>query len=349
MKLSVIVPVYNMMAGGKLKNCLDSLVRQDIDDMEIIAVDDKSTDDSLAFLESYSKRYGSRFVTIASPVNGRQGSAKNIGLERARGQWIGFVDSDDWVAGDMYVKLLKRAEETGADVVGCNYLLTDEIGRETGVMMQNNTEDQTGLLEETQYKKLLLQPGSMVIKIYRRELFEKWRIRFPEGIFYEDNTVGALPLLYASRFERVDEPLYFYYQYADSTVHTVSISRCCDRLRAMEIYKEELTERGFLDKYREEITYKIVELGYKTTLFSYLQAAARPSLAFVRRLREFLLTQVPEYENNVYYKQYTDAESRKLIALHVKSPLLFLLYYKLLHGYRRLRYGRSKGNNKPQQ
>ena len=127
MKLSVIVPVYNMMAGGKLKNCLDSLVRQDIDDMEIIAVDDKSTDDSLAFLESYSKRYGSRFVTIASPVNGRQGSAKNIGLERARGQWIGFVDSDDWVAGDMYVKLLKRAEETGADVVGCNYLLTVEL------------------------------------------------------------------------------------------------------------------------------------------------------------------------------------------------------------------------------
>lgn len=344
MKLSVIVPVYNMMAEGKLENCLNSLLRQNIEDMEIIAVDDKSTDGSLDFLEDLSKKYGSRFVTIASPVNRRQGGAKNLGLQRACGQWIGFVDSDDWVAADMYAKLLKKAEDTGADVVACNYLLTDEIGRETGTAMQNNTDDQTGLLGEEQFKRLLLHPGSMVIKIYRRELFEKQKIRFPEGIFYEDNTIGALPLLYASRFERVDEPLYFYYQHSGSTVHTVSIARCEDRMTAMEIYKEEYLQRGFFEKYREEILYKIVEMGYKITLFSYLQAAPRPSLAFLRRLKRFLLTQVPDYESNVYYRQYTDAESRKLIALHVKSPVLFLIYYKLLHGYRRLRYGQKKKN-----
>lgn len=345
MKLSVIVPVYNMMSGGKLENCLNSLLRQNIEDMEIIAVDDKSTDGSLDFLEDLSKKYGSRFVTIASPVNRRQGGAKNLGLQRACGKWVGFVDSDDWVAADMYAKLIKKAEDTGADVVGCNYLLTDEIGRETGTAMQNNTDDQTGPLGEEQYKRLLLHPGSMVIKIYRRELFEKQKIRFPEGIFYEDNTISALPLLYASHFERVDEPLYFYYQHSGSTVHTVSIARCEDRMTAMEIYKEEYLQRGFFEKYKEEILYKIVEMGYKITLFSYLQAATRPSLAFLRRLKRFLLTQVPDYESNVYYRQYTDAESRKLIALHVKSPALFLIYYKLLHGYRRLRYGRKKENN----
>ena len=339
MKLSVIVPVYNMMAGGKLKNCLDSLLRQDIQDMEIIAVDDKSTDDSLAFLESCSKKYGARFVTIASQVNRRQGGAKNLGLQKARGEWISFIDSDDWIAKDMFSRLLKKAEETGADIVGCDYLLTDEIGKETGTVIQNNTEEQTGLLGEDQYRKLLLQPGSMVIKIYRRELFEKWNIRFPEFMFYEDNAIGALPLLYASRFERVPEPLYFYYQNPQSTVHTVSIERCEDRMKAMELYKKECTQRGFLEKYHEEITYKIVELGYKITLFSYLQAAGGHSLAFVRRMRSFLLAQAPDYAENPYYKQYTDKESMKLIALHVKNPFLFLLYYKLLQVYRRLRYG----------
>lgn len=344
MKLSVIVPVYNMMAGGKLKNCLDSLLRQDIEDMEIIAVDDRSTDDSLAFLESCSQKYGARFVTIASPVNRRQGGAKNLGLQRARGEWIGFIDSDDWIAGDMFSRLLKKAEETGADVVGCDYLLTEEIGRETGTVVQNNTDEQTGPLGEEQYRKLLLQPGSMVIKIYRRELFEKWNIRFPESMFYEDNAIGVLPLLYASRFERVPEPLYFYYQNPHSTVHTVSIARCGDRMNAMEYYKAECLKRGFFEKYHEEITYKIAELGYKTTLFSYLQATAFPSLAFVRKMRDFLLTQAPDYADNPYYKQYTDKESMKLIALHVKSPVLFLIYYKLLHGYRRLRYGRGNKN-----
>ncbi len=348
-KLSVIVPVYNMMAGGKLKNCLDSLLGQDVQDMEIIAVDDSSTDDSLAFLESCSEKYGERLVTIASPVNRRQGGAKNLGLQRARGEWIGFIDSDDWVAADMFSRLLKKAEETGADVVGCDYLLTDEIGGKTGTVVENNTDEQTGSLGDAQYRKLLLKPGSMVVKIYRRELFEKWNLRFPESMFYEDNAISVLPLLYASRFERVPEPLYFYYQDPCSTVHTVSIPRCEDRMKAMEIYKKECMERGFLEKYPEEILYKIIELGYKTTLFSYLQATAFPSLAFVYRLRRFLLTQAPDYEDNPYYRQYTDGESRKLIALHMKSPVLFLLYYRLLHGYRRLRYGRDRKSKKTPQ
>ncbi|MDE7352669.1 MAG: glycosyltransferase [Acetatifactor sp.] len=345
MKLSVIVPVYNMMSGGKLKNCLDSLLKQDVADMEIIAIDDKSTDDSLAFLESCSEKYGPRFVTIASPVNRRQGGAKNLGLQKACGQWVGFIDSDDWISPNMFSLLLAKAEETGADVVGCDYLITTEIGRETGTVVHNNTDAQTGVLGEAQYKQLILQPGSMVIKIYRRELFEKSNIRFPEFMFYEDNAIGSLPLLYAGRFERVAQPLYFYYQNADSTVHTVNIARCEDRIKAMEFYKKECVQRDFFDKYPEEITYKIIELGYKTTLFSYLQAAGFPSLAFVRRLRSFLLTQAPHYMDNSYYKQYMDKESKKLIDLHVKSPILFLIYYKLLHGYRRLRYGR-KGKSK---
>lgn len=341
MELSIIVPVYNMMSGGKLKNCLDSLVKQNIEDMEIIAVDDKSTDDSLALLESYSERYGARFVTIASPENRRQGGAKNLGLQRARGQWIGFVDSDDWVAGDMFFRLLKKAEETGADVVGCDYLLTDEIGKETGSVIQNNTAEQTGPLGEAQYKKLLLHPGSMVTKIFRRELFEKWDIRFPEKMFYEDNAIAALPLFYAARFERVGEPLYFYYQYTGSTVHTVSTARCEDRMKAMEFYKAEYVRRGFFEKYREEIIYKIVELGYKNTLFSYLQTTGCPSLSFVRKMRRFLLDQAPDYADNIYYQQYTDKENKKLISLHMKSPVLFLIYYELLRAYRRLRYGRK--------
>lgn len=85
MKLSVIVPVYNMASDGKLKYCLDSLVNQTVSDYEIIAVDDCSTDDSLAVLRSYEAQYPDRFLVIASPENRKQGGAKNLGLARARG------------------------------------------------------------------------------------------------------------------------------------------------------------------------------------------------------------------------------------------------------------------------
>ena len=97
MKLSVIVPVYNMAAEGKLNYCLDSLVNQTIDDYEIIAVDDCSTDNSLEILRTYEIKYPDKLKVIASSVNRKQGGAKNLGLEAAKGEWIGFIDSDDWI------------------------------------------------------------------------------------------------------------------------------------------------------------------------------------------------------------------------------------------------------------
>ena len=341
MKLSIIVPVYNMMAGGKLENCLNSLINQDVQHMEIIAVDDKSTDDSLNLLEQFSQKYGERFITIASPENKRQGGAKNLGLERAKGEWIGFIDSDDWVSADMFSKLLKKAEETGADIVGCDYLLTEEIGKEEGIVEVNNTCEQTGILGDEQYKALILNPGSMVIKIYKRTLFTEHSIRFPEKIFYEDNAIGVLPLLYANRFERVAEPLYFYYQNINSTVHTINLDRCEDRIKAAHIYADECKKRGFCKKFSQEIEYKIFELGYRNTLFSYMQAAEFPDISFVIRMQKFLLEQVPDFEENIYFQKYMDKENKKLIRLHAKSSVLFWIYYELLRVYRRIRYGRK--------
>lgn len=342
MKLSIIVPVYNMVSGGKLVNCLDSLLSQKMTDYEIIAVDDKSTDDSLKVLKEYERKHPHKFKVIASPQNRRQGGAKNLGLKAATGEWLGFMDSDDWAAFDMFPKMIKKAEETGADVVGCDYLITDTIGKEEGIPVVNNTSRQTGILDEEKYKKLFIQPGSMVIKIYKRDIFTQNHLQFPEGIFYEDNAIGVFPMLYAKHFERVEECLYFYYQHNESTVHTISTSRCMDRVKASLIYARECKERGFYEKYKEEIDYKIFELGYRNTLFSYLQSTSRPEYKFVVQMQQFLKNEVPDYEKNSYFLEYMDAENQKLIALHLKNVRVFLIYYKLLNKYRQIRYGKNK-------
>ena len=112
MKLSIIVPVYNMAADRKLEYCLDSLVGQTIQDYEIIAVDDCSTDTSWDILLRYEKEYPDKFHAIHSEVNQKQGGAKNIGMEKAQGEWIGFIDSDDWVTPDFYERLIRKGEET---------------------------------------------------------------------------------------------------------------------------------------------------------------------------------------------------------------------------------------------
>lgn len=341
MRLSIIVPVYNMAAEGKLNYCMDSLVGQTITDYEIIAVNDASTDNSLEILREYEAKYPQKVRVLTYPVNKRQGGAKNLGLSAAKGEWIGFVDSDDWVSNHMFSRLLQKADETGADVVGCDYLRTEKTGLEEGIPVNNNTPEQTGELNEEKYKLLLFKPGSMVIKIYRRQLFEEHKIRFPEKMFYEDNAIGALPLLYAKHFERVDECLYYYYQYAGSTVHTVNMDRCRDRITAAKIYLKECQDRGFYEKFKAEIDYKVFELGYRNTLFSYLQAASIPKYKFVVEMQKFLKEYIPHFRENPYFTKYMDAESQKLIRMHSKNAMTFLLYYKLLYFYRAIRYGKN--------
>ena len=118
MKLSIVVPVYNMAADGKLEFCIRSLLGQTLTQKnipyEVIAVDDASTDNSLQVLKKLSKE-DSRLKVIASPENHRQGGARNRGIKAASGEFIGMMDSDDWAAPDMLEKLLVMLKEKGED------------------------------------------------------------------------------------------------------------------------------------------------------------------------------------------------------------------------------------------
>ena len=155
MKLSIIVPVYNMVADGKLAFCMDSLLAQTVEDYEIIAVDDCSTDDSLQLLREYEKKNPEKVRVIASPENRRQGGAKNLGLRAAKGEWIGFIDSDDWIGQNYYKVLLDKAEETGADIVACNYNITYEHSFKKGEIVRCNHGGQTGILDDDLKKTIL--------------------------------------------------------------------------------------------------------------------------------------------------------------------------------------------------
>ena len=337
MRLSIIVPVYNMAAEEKLNFCLDSLLGQTVEDYEIIAVDDASTDNSLEILRGYEERNPGKVRVVSCPRNKRQGGAKNEGLQRARGEWIGFVDSDDWVAPDCYEKLLSRALETGADVVGCDYSLVTSHTFQVGKTVRNNTAEQTGELDEEKHKSLFIRPGSMVVKIYRGDVIRENGLHFPEEIFYEDNCAGPLWSLYFRHFERVEEPLYFYYQRAVSTVHQISEEKCRDRVRAAELLYEECRTKGFLERYYPELEYRFTELYYGITLFSYMQGMKRPKLSFIKELRAGVEERFPQFEKNPYYRRFTGAEEQKLIALQGRSSLAFYLYYKLILLVRRIR------------
>ena len=329
MKLSIIVPVYNMAACGKLEYCLDSLMAQTIKDYEVIAVNDASTDNSLEILKDYEKHYPEKLRVITYPDNRRQGGAKNAGLKAAVGEWIGFVDSDDWVSGDCYEKLLLKAEETGADMVGCDYSLVHEHTMVPGQVIHNNSAEQTGILDREKHGKLIMRSGSMVIKIYRHSIIKENHLDFPEKIFYEDNCAGPVWSLYFTRFERVEEPLYYYYQHQASTVHRITEEKCRDRMKAGELLYDEFCRRGFLEEYGTELEYRFTELYYVNTLFSYMLGMKKHRLSFVKELYEGMVRRFPQFEQNPYYQQFTGEEEKYFISLQKKSVALFFYYYLL--------------------
>lgn len=337
MQLSIIVPVYNMAAEKKLEYCLDSLVTQTLADYEIIAVDDCSTDESWDILKNYEKRFPEKFRALHLEENKHQGGAKNAGLKTAQGEWIGFIDSDDWITPDMYERLIERAKSTGADLVGCDYCLTSEHSMKVGQVVHNNKAGQTGVLDDEKRRSLILDGGSLVVKIFRRSMILDNELWFPEHIFYEDNALGNSYLVLANHFEYIEEPLYYYYQHGSSTVHTISEKRCEDRCEAGRLMLDEAERHDFLDKYRTELEYSFTLLFYVNTLFTYMAGVKRVKYRFVKRLGEEMSCRFPNFQENPYYLERTHAEEKKLIRMQMKSTVLFMVYYKLLWTYRNFR------------
>lgn len=350
-KLSIIVPFYNMGTVikrtdndgiSKCRFCMDALLNQTLKEKgipyEILAVDDCSKDDTFDILKEYENTYPELVKAFKTPENSKQGAARNIGLKSAQGEWIGFMDGDDWPAPDMYEKLLKKGEDTAADVVGCDLHQVYEHTFAIGKIVNSNTKDQTGILDEEKYKSLVLNPCSMVIKIYKASVIKKNKLNFPEKMFYEDNAAAPVWMLSFKHFEKVEEPLYYYYQVSNSTTHHISEEKCRFRMKAGEILVEEFKAREWYMTYRDELEAAFTKLYYANTLFSYMPGIDKTKLGFVKELMTGLKTYFPDFEKNKYFAQKYDMEEKKLMLLHKKSSLLFYVYYKLLWTYRRIRY-----------
>lgn len=329
MELSVIVPVYNMAGGGKLKYCINALVNQTLKDMEIIAVDDASTDNSLEILRDFEKKYPGRVKAVASPENRRQGGARNLGLKEATGRYIGFMDADDWMVPDMYERMLSLAIETGADVVGTDMCRVYEHTMVPTEREACNHMSQTGIFDHDKRRDYLLNSGPLGTKIYARKVFYDPLIVFPEKIFYEDNAVATDIGMRIEHFEHIPEANVFYYQHSDSTTHYVTMNNIQDRMTSMRVFLEHSRNNGAFDEYPEVVEYHFATLFYKNTLFSYMQSNIKKDPAFVEKLGKELVDNFPNFRDNPYFQKAVNDYEMKLINLQLENTGKFFFIYAL--------------------
>lgn len=209
-KVSIILPIYNV--SQYLRECLDSVVSQTLKDIEIICVDDGSTDDSLDIIHEYAAK-DDRIVVITGP-NGGYGKAMNKGLDRATGEYIGIVEPDDYVVPEMYEELYQTAREHDLDFIKADFyrFTRNEAGVESlKYEFLDKTKTRYGeLLCPTQDPSCICFTLNTWTGIYRRAFLETYGIRHNEtpGASFQDNGFYFQTFVYAQRAMIINKPYY---------------------------------------------------------------------------------------------------------------------------------------------
>jgi len=319
--VSIIVPVFN--TGKLLFPCLRSLLSQTLSAIEIIIIDDGSDRQTQRICEKIAAKFPDTIKLIRFPFNRRQGAARNAGIRVSQGEYIGLVDSDDYIALDMYEKLYTLAKIEEADIVDCDLiqLRSDETER----YEVSNDKGQVGFLDENKRKSLILRGGRMVTKIIKRELWVDNNIQYPEGISYEDNAIASLYFMYAKKVAKVNEGLYFYRYNPKSTIHKTDNSYL-DRLSSAELFLAEYKKRGFYEIFKFEVEQRFVELYY---LNSYRKVVKKFSESVLINLIEKVNLLCPDYRHNVYFKERVKPRKRRDVYLLEKFPKVMRWVWRL--------------------
>lgn len=253
-KISVIVPVYN--TGKYLKRCLETIVNQSYKNIEVIVVDDASTDDSPAIITQFLNMYD--FVQYYRlPSNGGVGNARNIGISYATGDYIGFVDSDDWIDSNFYATLISNVENNNADIGICG-IKTEYNNFQSSKMrylyMYENVIDNIYALHSltNEYAHDIKISPIINNKIYKTSLITKNKILFDSQKRSQDNYFSFFMLIYARKIAIVPDTFYHYYQRNGSATHDFSKKYIDDYFYILKSIYDSLKERNLINIYKTE-------------------------------------------------------------------------------------------------
>ena len=316
-KVSVIVPVYNVELY--LEKCLLSLVSQTLQAIEIVVVNDGSTDGSLQIIEDFQKKYPEKIFGFAKE-NGGLSDARNFGIDHARGQYIGFVDSDDYVSQTMFEEMYHLAEKHSAEMVICNLQKVDEQGTITQKLTQLSgfpekivLEDHLSVFSDISY--------FACNKLFSNVLFEGER--FKKGIHFED--IELIPQLLLKCQTLAFTPA-FHYQYLErqdsiSKSHTI---KGLDILNAVETVGKTFENSRFSGHKTALKNFQILEGVY--TFLAYLAFVQddRDFYTMSTKLDDFMLSKGLTTKEMLQFNRFG---KNYLLSLPLKKKLYYLLYF----------------------
>ena len=251
-KVSVIVPFYNV--EGYIEKCLETLVNQTLEDIEIILVNDGSKDRSIEIVNKFLEAYPEKLVYLEKE-NGGLSDARNYAIPYAKGEYIAFLDSDDYVEKDMYQKMYELAKKENSDMVECDFYweYPDKLKKDVGVIYNG--------------KKEMLEKVRVVAwnKLIRREILEKTEVKFPKGYRYEDVEFTYKLVPFIEKVSFLKKPCVHYIQ-REGSISNSQNERTKEIFDVLDHVIDYYKEKGIYETYQEEIEYIYVRYAFCSSL-----------------------------------------------------------------------------------
>ena len=312
-KISVIVPVYNV--EKYLRKCAESLVNQTLSDIEIIFVNDGSTDGSEEIIEYYVNNYREKVKSLKK-TNGGLSSARNYGMQYATGEYIAFTDSDDYVELDMYEALYNKAKQEDYDIVECDFIWEYPKKRKIDVGVTYSS------------KKEALEKARVLVcnKIFKTSIIKASNILFPEGLRYEDVEFFYKIIPNLNKMGFVKKPFMHYVQRENSISNTQN-ERTQEIFVVLDNVINYYKTNNLYEEYKEELEYTYSRLLLCSSL-------KRMTKIENKEIRSKLLTDTweklnsmfPEWKQNKILHKF----NMKNIYMRTVNKTTFKLYCNLL-------------------
>lgn len=310
MKVSVIVPVYNV--EKYIKKCLDSLVNQTLNGVEIIVVNDGSPDNSQKIIDEYAKKY--KNVKSYIKENGGLSDARNYGIKKATGEYISFVDSDDYIRNDMLEIMYNYAIKEDLDVVVCDSINVYDNGSEILIKSNNNYSD-------NDVRNYIISPPMACTRLFKKTIFDK--IQFKKNIYYEDLEMTPKVVNITDKIGFVSEGLYYYVQRDGSIMKQNVFNK-----KLLNIFDVLKSNKDLLeDKFPEEIEYMYITHLLRTASLRFLNYDNGKE--YIYKIHNIMKEYFPKWKNNVYYKKSSFKLKLICILAYNKNILLLKLIKKV--------------------
>lgn len=316
-KISVIVPVYNV--EKYLAKCIDSLLRQTWQHLEIIVINDGSSDRSPEIIDDYAQRFPEK-IKAAHQKNGGLSDVRNTGIDAATGAFIGFVDSDDFVSETMFEEMLNLAEKHDAEMVICNIQKVDEVGNVIQKLPQIPNMPEKIILED-HFSVFSDLSYFACNKLFRKELFHG--NRFKKGMHFEDIELIPQLLLQCKTVAQTQNYHYQYFTRTDSISKTHT-EKGLDILRAVEHVEKAFVDSRYSDRKNELKNFQILEGVY--SFLAYL-AFVKDENVFRKmdaELQIFVRKRNIKLKDILLYRRFGE---NYLLSLPLKKKIFYLLYF----------------------